>query len=123
MKNAINWFAIPSSDFNRALKFYQAILEVEMMTIEMDETPMAFFPHDSNGGVGGHLFGGQGFNPSSDGSIVYLNGGDDLQIILDRVKPNGGQTFVGKTKISDENGYFAFFIDTEGNKVGLHSPK
>jgi predicted enzyme related to lactoylglutathione lyase len=94
-----------------------------MMTVEMDDTPMAFFPHDSNGGVGGHLFGGQGFNPSSDGSIVYLNGGGDLQIILDRVEFNGVQIVVEKIKISDEKGYFAFFLDTEGNKVGLHSPK
>ncbi len=65
---------------------------------------------------------GEGYEPSSDGVIIYLNGGDNLQLILDKVETNHGQIVVPKTLIGEENGYFALFLDTEGNKIGLHSP-
>jgi len=64
---------------------------------------------------------GGDYKPTTDGAVVYLNAGKDLQPMLDRVKQNGGQLLVPKTMISPEMGYFALFIDTEGNKLGLHS--
>jgi predicted enzyme related to lactoylglutathione lyase len=57
-----------------------------------------------------------------DGVTIYLNGGDNLQVILDKVEKSGGRILIPKTLHADESGYFATFIDSEGNKIGLHSP-
>jgi len=119
MTNALNWFEIPVADMDRALKFYGAILDVEMAA--MDASPgftMAMFP--AEGGVGGALIHGEGLIPSADGTVVYLNGGDDLSVVADRVEGAGGKIIIPKTSIG-ENGFFAYFMDTEGNKVALHS--
>ncbi|MEZ4823543.1 MAG: VOC family protein [Ignavibacteria bacterium] len=44
MKNAINWFAIPSTDFKRAVKFYNEIFGFELNVTKMGEDDLAFFP-------------------------------------------------------------------------------
>jgi predicted enzyme related to lactoylglutathione lyase len=54
---------------------------------------------------------------------IYLNGGDDLSVMLGRVEPAGGKVIFPKTLISEDNGFFAIFADTEGNAVGLWSKK
>ena len=64
---------------------------------------------------------GKDYKPTTDGALLYLNAGEDLQAMLDKVEKNGGQVILPKTEISPEMGYFALFIDTEGNKLGLHS--
>jgi uncharacterized protein len=64
---------------------------------------------------------GSDYKPTTDGAVIYLNAGDNLQPVLDKVEPNGGKIIVPKMHISPEMGYFAMFIDTEGNKLGLHS--
>jgi predicted enzyme related to lactoylglutathione lyase len=53
---------------------------------------------------------------------MYLNAGENLQVVLDRVEKNGGQIIVPKTAHADESGYFAIFLDSEGNRMALHSP-
>ncbi len=58
----------------------------------------------------------------ADGVTIYLNGGDNLQVILDRVVKNNGKTIIPKTAHADDIGYFAIFLDSEGNRIGLHSP-
>ena len=121
-KNAINWFEIPVSDFERAKNFYSALLNYEMPTHQMGDDLMGFFPSKQEAdAVGGAIVKGDGYEPGGSGPIVYLNGGDDLQVILDRVEPSGGSVHVPKTFITKEIGYFAFFHDTEGNRVALHS--
>jgi predicted enzyme related to lactoylglutathione lyase len=59
---------------------------------------------------------------NADGVTVHFNGGDNLQVILDKVEKSGGRILIPKTIHADESGYFATFIDSEGNKIGLHSP-
>jgi len=75
-----------------------------------------------NDGVGGGLAQGEGFEPSTKGTIVYLNGGEDLSIPLSKVTQAGGEIIMPKTAIG-QNGFMAQFIDTEGNKVAFHSMK
>jgi len=53
--------------------------------------------------------------------VAYLNGGKDVQNVLDRVENSNGNVIVPKTQISPEMGYFGMFIDTEGNKIAVHS--
>ncbi|MBS1537473.1 MAG: VOC family protein [Bacteroidetes bacterium] len=120
MKNALNWFEIPVADFDRAVKFYGAILETQLYCSEMNGSKMAFFPQEDKG-VGGALIFGDGYTPSSDGAVVYLNAGDDLSDILSRVEPNGGKILIPKMQITAEIGSIAVFLDTEGGKVALHS--
>lgn len=120
MENFINWFEIPATDFNRAISFYKAILDLDIKENIMFGTKMGFFPTDGKN-VSGAIVQGEGYKPSSDGVIVYLNGGSDLQTVLDKVVSNNGEVIVPKTQISPEMGYFGVFIDTEGNKMAVHS--
>ena len=121
MANVINWFEIPASNFERAKKFYASILKAELHVESMMGTEMAFFPVEGND-VGGAICAGENYKPSADGTVPYLNGGKDLTTILNRVEGAGGKVIMPKTKISDEIGHMAFFFDTEGNKIALHSP-
>lgn len=122
MANVINWFEIPAVDFARAKKFYGELLGFELKTEKMGDYDMAFFSNDSEG-VSGAVVYGEGFEPSDKGTLVYFNGGDDLSRMLSKVEPAGGKVVVPKTLITKDIGYFAVFIDTEGNKVALHSQK
>ena len=81
---------------------------------------MAMLPYESGKGIGGGIVQGEGYAPSTDGTLVYLNGGKDLSVPLGRVEAAGGQVLLPKTDIG-ENGFTAYFLDSEGNKVGLHS--
>lgn len=120
MTNAVNWFEIPAKDFNRAKTFYSTVLGQEITDAPMDGMKYAMFPCDMEKGVGGGIVEMEGFNPSQEGTTVYLNGGDDLSNPLSRVEDAGGKVLMPKTAIG-ENGFIAQFLDTEGNKVAFHS--
>ena len=123
MKNAVNWFEIPVTNYQRAKTFYQTILDIEITDMPMPEENVEYgmFPHDmENNGVGGAIMKMDKMIPSKDGSTVYLNGGEDLNNVLNKVEAAGGQVFIAKMGIG-ENGFIAQFIDTEGNRVALHS--
>ena len=122
--NIINWFEISVSDIVRAKKFYEAVFSIQFQEAEMMGMQMAFFPSENmNGKVSGALVQSPQHKPSTDGAVLYLNGNPDLATALGNVESAGGKVVMPKTKISDDNGYMAFFIDSEGNKVGLHSNK
>lgn len=118
--HAISWFEIPASDFARAKAFYEAVLGRPIETMTMGPSTMGFLS-SSPEAIGGAIVHGDGTAPSKSGTLVYLNGGDDLAVMLARVEPAGGTVAVPKTDIGSGFGYFAHFIDTEGNRVGLHS--
>jgi len=122
MANAINWFEIPAANFDRAVKFYGEVLSADLPPQEIMGNQMAFFPAE-DGGVAGAVCAGDGYTPSPDGALVYLNGGEDLSTPLGKVAGAGGEVVLPKTKISDEVGFFAIFKDTEGNRVAFHSPR
>ena len=121
-KYPVNWFEIPASNFARAVKFYSTILDKELPVSHINGSDMAFFSTEPLE-VSGVIISGEGAEPSSKGILLYLNGGNDLSIPLNRVESAGGTVVVSKTKISDEIGHYAIFIDTEGNRLALHSPK
>lgn len=121
MKSYISIFEIPATEISRAIDFYQAILDVKIEKMDMPEMQMGILPYEGQR-VTGVITKADGFKPSADGVTIYLNGGDNLQVILDKVKKNDGKILVPKTLHADESGYFALFLDSEGNKIGLHSP-
>jgi predicted enzyme related to lactoylglutathione lyase len=91
---------------------------MEMEVSVNGEFAMAYFPADR--GIGGALIYGPGCVPSDTGTLVYLNAGSDLDGILGRVELAGGRVIMPKTLISDTAGWFALFIDSEGNRLALH---
>lgn len=120
--NSINWFEISVADINRAKKFYETLLSIQMPTTEQMGMQMAFFPsEDMNGKVSGSLVQGPMHKPSQDGAKIYLNANPDLSTALGNVSKAGGKVVLEKTKISDDIGYMAIFVDSEGNGVALHS--
>lgn len=122
MANVLNWFEIPVTDFARAKVFYEKVLGIVIDPMEMGPVTMGMFSTDQNA-VGGAIVQGDGGSPSKTGTLLYFNGGDDLAPMLARAEAAGGSVVVPKTEIGNDFGFFAHFIDTEGNKVGLHSMK
>ena len=124
MNHAISWFEIPSDDIERAAKFYETIFGVELAPMNVAQISMRMFPiDDPMTGVGGAIVHAEGFyKPSKKkGPLIYLNANPDVQNVLDKVEEAGGKIIVPKTQISPEIGYMAVFIDTEGNRIALHS--
>ena len=124
MTNAISWFEIPSTNLERATKFYETIFGISLIPKDLPNIKMRMFPiDDPMTGIGGAVVDSGGFHkPSaSDGPLIYLNGNPDVQKVLDKVEAAGGSTMVPKTEISPEYGFMAVIIDTEGNRIGLHS--
>ncbi|NNV55112.1 VOC family protein [Limnovirga soli] len=122
--NALNWFEISVLDINRAKDFYEKVFNIEMPLQEMMGRKMAYFPSENmNGKVSGALVESSMHQPSASGAKIYLNGNPDLSAALGNIAAAGGQVLMPKTKISDDIGFMAFFLDTEGNAVALHSNK
>ena len=118
-KDYISWFEIPAVNFQQAVDFYSHIYGIELEQNLDGNYAMAFFP--ANKGIGGAIVKGPGSTPSDTGPLLYLNGGKDLNLILEKVEEAGGRIVMPKTLINEESGYFAIFIDSEGNKLALHS--
>ena len=124
MNNAISWFEIPTTDINRAQKFYETIFGITMIPMELPNIKMRMFPlDDMMNGIGGALVDSGGFHKPSmtEGPLIYLNANPDVQLVLDKVEAAGGKIMVPKTEISPEYGNMAVFFDTEGNRMALHS--
>jgi predicted enzyme related to lactoylglutathione lyase len=121
MNSYISMFEIPATDISRAVNFYQAILDIKIEKMDVQGMQMGVFPFEGQL-VTGVIIKAEGYKPSADGVTIYLNGGDNLQIILDKVEKNGGKIIAAKTAHADDSGFFAVFIDSEGNKMALNSP-
>ena len=123
--NAINWFEIPVSDFPRAKKFYETLFNYQMPENQIGTARMGFLLHDfQNGKVGGAIVHNpELYSPASNGTLVYLNCGPDLQVVLDRVLLAGGKILQEKKQVSSDAhlGFWALIVDPEGNRVALHS--
>jgi uncharacterized protein len=122
MKNSINWFEIPVLEFVRAKTFYETLFGAEIMEMPFPDGRYGMLPCDMENGVGGAIAQYEGFLPSQNGALVYLNGGEDLSIPLSKVEGAGGKILMPKTSIGG-NGFMATIIDTEGNKIAFHSMK
>jgi uncharacterized protein len=116
---AITWFEIPARDIERAVWFYESVLQQSLRRETMGAAAMAVFPYQ-NPGVGGALTHAPNLKPAADGSVVYLHT-SGLDETLERVTRAGGRIVLEKTALPDGMGAFAHFIDCEGNRVGLHA--
>ncbi|GAB1348946.1 VOC family protein [Ignavibacteriales bacterium] len=123
MDHTISWFEIPVKDMNRAKRFYEEIFNIELSIISFGGHDMAFFPSSSMEQISGALVQGPDYTPSSEGSLIYFSGNPDLQKVLNRIPDAGGVILLPKREISPEYGFMALFMDTEGNRLALHSLK
>ena len=123
--NVLTFFEIPVMDIDRSKKFYETILDIEMVNRLDGNDEAVFFPFNPNvvqatsGRVTGVLSKTERNSPSSNGTVVYINASPNIQIVLDKVEQTGGKILVPKTKIPA--GFIAIIIDSEGNKIGLHA--
>ena len=120
--NMVAWFEIPVSDMDRAKQFYEEVFQVEINIVDFGGLLMGWFPDRGQEAYGatGTLIKQESYIPSEEGTLVYFHS-DDVQNELDRVEAAGGRIYQPKTEISPEHGCMGVFIDSEGNRVALHS--
>ncbi|SFT88881.1 hypothetical protein SAMN04489724_2578 [Algoriphagus locisalis] len=122
-KVTVGWFEIPVLEMDRAIKFYETVFDCTLQKMDMGDFLMAMFPGDAGGsGSGGSLVYHQDFYAPSDlaGPLIYFSS-EDVSIELAKVEGAGGTVQISKKMISPEYGYMAIFIDSEGNRIALHS--
>lgn len=118
--SALTWFQVPAADFRRAVDFYNAVLQTKLREETMADETMGLFPYQE-GGVGGAVTLAPNLKPGENGTNVFLRVNGELNEALDRVAKAGGKLLTPKTKLPGM-GYYAVIRDTEGNRIGLHSP-
>ncbi len=119
--NSLNWFEIPAVNIKRAKSFYESVFEITMEDNAMGNAQMAFFPwKPGSGKATGALVQGPDHQPSTNGAILYLNANPNMENTLTKVEASGGKILAPKMSIG-EHGNIAFILDTEGNKIGIHS--
>lgn len=121
MNHLLNWIEIPIRDFDRAKAFYEHVFEIELTPFSEGALTYAIFPTKNPYNTGA-LVKGEGYVPSTDGPLIYLNATNRLDTLLARALAAGGQLLTPSTLISPEAGQVAIFIDPEGNRIGLRSP-
>lgn len=119
MSNPIQWLEIATTNIERAKNFYAQVFNLEFQFMEMPDSKMYMFGAPGQEGSSGCLFWSEYSKPSADGTTVYFSC-DDVTVELGKVEAAGGTIVVPKTDIG-EFGFFAQIIDSEGNRVGLHS--
>ena len=118
--NPVGWFEIPVRDLNRARRFYETVLDLQLSPTAMGSLEMAWFPMAQGAaGATGTLMKSDGYTPSHAGTLVYFSVAD-IEGVLAKVDANGGRTLTPKTSIG-EHGFIAHFEDCEGNRVALHA--
>ena len=120
MKNLCAMVEISVDDFNRAKQFYESILEIEITEMNVLDTQIGMFPMEEYSNWGSISKCDQ-HKPSKDGTLIYLNADNDIPGMLEKVKAGGGELLTPKTKLSDQFGFIAVFLDTEGNRIALHA--
>jgi predicted enzyme related to lactoylglutathione lyase len=124
--NAVGWFEIPTLDMDRAIKFYETVFEQKLERNKIGDLQMAWFPWAEGGmGASGSLiYDPENYKPSPEGAVLYFTAhSGDLANELARVEDAGGKVVMPKTLITEEIGYFGIFLDTEGNRLAMHSRK
>ncbi|GAA3598838.1 VOC family protein [Flavivirga amylovorans] len=120
--NMVGWFEIPVTNMNRAIDFYNSVFKIDVQPQDFGGTLMGWFPFDEGKpGAAGSLIQNEAYEPSDKkGTLVYFNS-EDVNNELNRVEGAGGKVIQAKTQISPDIGYMAIFIDSEGNRIALHS--
>jgi uncharacterized protein len=120
MKNAIVWSEIAVVDLKRATAFYEKLLDGKLKPETFGPVRIACFPY-ADGGVGGCLVHGEGYEPSSKGTVTYLAATPGIDAALERARAAGARILMPKTPLPGDQGFIAHLADCEGNRIGLHA--
>jgi len=122
-RNVVGWFELPVTNMERAIKFYEAVFSFKLERHEMGELDMAWFPFaDVPGAPGSLVCHKEFYEPSAEGVLIYFTcHSGDLENELSKVEPAGGKVLMAKKLITEDIGYMALCVDTEGNRIALHS--
>ncbi len=124
--NVVGWFEVPVQNMERAMRFYQTVFGLTLERHILGPLDMAWFPAvpDGSGSPGSLVHHATAYKPSTDGTLVYFTAhSGDLSRELARVEDAGGKVLLGKTLIKEDIGYMALLIDSEGNRIAMHSRK
>jgi predicted enzyme related to lactoylglutathione lyase len=122
--NVVGWFEIPVMNMERAIQFYETVFDFKLTRHHIGPPDMAWFPWVETGlDASGSLVQKEDINkPSMYGVLLYFTAySGDLSIEVARVKDAGGKVLLPKTLISDDIGYMAIIVDSEGNRIAIHS--
>lgn len=122
--NIVGWFEIPVTDMDRAIRFYETVFNLKLDRQQLGPLEMAWFPWVEKGmGAGGSLvLNKENYKPSQDGVLIYLSSqSGKIEEELLTVEKAGGKVLLSKRQISPEVGYMGLFLDTEGNRIAIHS--
>lgn len=118
--NKIEWFEIPAANFQRAIGFYQEVFDKALDVRPYVGSEMAVFSNDNGEGVGCICYG-EGYAPSENGVVIYLDASPSIDATIARIAPAGGKVTLDKMVLPESMGFIAYFHDTEGNRLGLHA--
>lgn len=123
--NIVGWLDIPVTDMNRAMKFYKAVFGFDFQKMDMLGMEYQVFPYVEKAiGSGGALVKSPQSKPSKDGTMIYFTAfSGDCANELGKVEKAGGKVLMPKTLIKDDIGYMGVILDTEGNRIAVHSRK
>ena len=122
-RDAIHWFEIPVTDLDRAQRFYETLFARTMRREQMGPQTLAVFDYENGAGIGGALLQSATMSkPSTEGTLVYLNAKPSLDAVLSRARELGATVLQDKLELPRDIGFIAQILDSEGNRIGLHSP-
>lgn len=120
----VGWFEIPVSNMDRAKKFYEKVFDIKIQTDQFGDTEMGFFPFPEDAGASGAggalVLNDQFYKPMANGTLVYFSS-PEITYELRKVEEAGGVVLQEKTLIREDLGYMALILDSEGNRIALHS--
>jgi predicted enzyme related to lactoylglutathione lyase len=122
-KVTVGWFEIPVNDMDRAIAFYEKVFDCRLDKQVMGDFQMAWFPWGDDGkGAGGSLVYHKEFYETSGlaGALIYFSS-ENCEVELGRVSEAGGTVQIPKRMITPDIGYMGVFLDSEGNRIAIHS--
>lgn len=119
-QNPVRWFEIYVQDMNRARRFYESVFHVQLQRLNTPGFEMWSFPMQMNQmGTAGSLVKKDGVLSGGNSTIVYFACAD-CAVEEALVPVYGGKVELSKASIGPY-GYVSMVLDTEGNRIGLHS--
>jgi len=119
VKNTITWFEINVADLDRAIKFYDHVLQTNIRKEEMEGyPPMGIIPDE---GVNGALVEDEEYEaPEHSGAMLYFDGSSGINPYLERVEEAGGEVVVPRSFVIESVGYWVAFSDLDVNLLAFY---
>ncbi len=118
-KNTVGWFDVPVKKLSRAIDFYSSVLNEKIEITKYESHEFAMIPCE-NDGVTGCLVETKETNPSENGLLLYFSVEGRIDDAIEKAVEMGGKLLLKKEQIGPW-GYRAVILDSEGNKIALHS--